>query len=219
MASRTSDGGTESAARAVTEKIFHAYAATRAGGISWHHEREICHPVTEAANSCDFSAIHLLDVDEFLERIPVCFSARVSEAAHGGYQATLVCQTNLDEPEYAYWEFREFLKQLGGVTYLGRFSLGSCASRKDGSHEGLRYEYRFPIPADGDVSLSVIETVVTRFLIDTFHAATGYFDNFCHVWSGTVIGRRPFDNGTEDREGGNVHRIIPFPTNRRNRGG
>jgi hypothetical protein len=215
------DGDTGSSAHAVIELIQREYTRTRAGGMSQLVERELRVPVTETErHTYRFSGFHYIDVsiDDYLEGIPVSFSVTVAESCHGGYEALLVCQTNLDEPEYAYWEFRDYLKQLAGGDSIGSFRMHESGLSEADCSDCLRYEYKFPIPEDGNVSQGVIECVVSRFLNDVSHAATAYFELFFYpILSHSHTDRLGAAPGVQRTGCVSSAKVIPFPLNRRNK--
>lgn len=182
-------------------------------------ERELRMPPTESAHhSYHFSGFHYIDitVDDYLEGIPVSFSVTVSESLHGGYEASLVCQTNLGEPDYAYWEFRDFLKQLAEGGYIGSFRMHECRLDDDLCGVGLQYVYKLPIPDDGNISLSMIECVVSRFLNDVSQVASSYFQLFFYYLpSHHAVGKPAVTAQAPRPEGNRPSKIIPFPVNRR----
>jgi hypothetical protein len=215
------DDVTNSAARAVIEKILYEYMNTLSGGMSRLMERELVVPVTLTdKNTYVFSGFHYIDVsiDDFLEGIPVSFTASVSASRHGGYELSLVCQTNLDEPDYAYWEFRDFFKRLMDGGYLGSFTMHEFRLSDEDCGDALHYEYKFPVPDDGDVSAGMIACVVSRFLIDVSHAAGTYFQLFFyHLPSHHTPGCRAVPAQAQCPEGDRPSKVIPFPINRRNK--
>lgn len=220
MASQMMNSRTVTSAQSITEKILREYNKTGAGSISHLMDRELRAPVTETAhNAFGFSAFHFIDIsiDDYLEGIPVSFSVTVAASSYGGYEATLVCQTNLDEPEYAHWEFREFLKKLAESGYVGSFRLHENKVGDDDSRDCLLYEYKLPVPDDGDVSESMVECVVTRFLNDLSHAATAYFEFFFYPFTPHTDGDK---SGTlpdgQSPKCGSASKVILFPLNRRN---
>jgi hypothetical protein len=225
MAFQMTDSNSVPVAQAVLERILSEYLRTSAGGLSRLMERELHLPVTESAeNIFRFNGFHYIDVaiDEFLEGIPVYFSATIGESPRGGSEVFLMCQTNLDEPDYAYWEFRDYLKGLSEGGCIGTFRMhegspgGSPGDDKPVS--SLRYEYRFPVPDDGDISSAVIGSVVTRFLDDVFHAATKYFGMFFyHRPSHPHQDKIDDTSGSGRSKNNGTSRVIPFPLNRRNR--
>jgi hypothetical protein len=220
MAYQMAEGTTVSAAQAVLECVLSEYLRTFAGGMSRIMERELRLPVTESArNTFRFNGFHYIDVaiDEFLEGIPVYFSATVGESPRGGIDAFLMCQTNLDEPDYAYWEFRDYLKGLSESGYIGTFRMYEGSPGDDKPVSCIRYEYRFPVPDDGDISSAVIGSVMTRFLDDVFHAATKYFGMFFyHRPSHPHQDKIDDTSGSERSKNNGTSRVIPFPLNRRN---
>ncbi len=184
-------------------------------------ERELRVPVTETLrHTYHFSGFHYIDVsiDDYLEGIPVSLSVTVAESCRGGYEASLVCQTNLNEPDYAYWEFRDYLKRLADDGYIGRFMMHECGLNDDDCGDCLRYEYRFPVPDDGNISPSLIECVISRFLNDVSHAATAYFELFFYPLPAHPHVEKNYDAPNAQRLGcGGTSKVIPFPLNRRNK--
>lgn len=211
------EGGPGAAAVSALEQILRAYGAVGAA-LSPDGGPDLVQPVTEVARgSFRFAAVHFMEVrvDEYLEVVPVRCAATVSPARGRGLRAALHCHTNLEEPEYSYWEFRDFLKELSANGYLGVFSLGQSPWHSHGcSREVLCYHYRFPAGQEGELPVSIAEWVLGGVLDDIFHAATSYFQHFWYYlehdgsWS-----RRPgYDQG-----GGVASRVIPFPAHRRNK--
>lgn len=220
MASQMIDGDPCFTAQAVIDMIQQEYIRTRAGGISQLVERELREPVTETErHTYRFIGFHYIEVniDDYLEGIPVGFSVTVAASCQGGYEALLICQTNLDEPDYAYWEFRDFLKQLAEGVYIGSFRMHESRLIDDDGRSCLRYEYKFPVPEDGNVSRSVIECVVTRFLNDVSHAAIAYFELFFYHHPAHHHVDKHGAAGAQRPECGSSSRVIPFPLNRRNK--
>jgi len=219
MASRMTDGGTVSLAHTIIEQILHEYQTTTSGGMSRFMERELRMPVTKSApNSYRFSGFHYIDipVDDYLEGIPVNFTVTVSESLQGGYDASLTCQTNLDEPDYAYWEFRDFFKQLTEGGYIGSFRMHKYRLNDDPCGVGLRYDYLLPIPDDGIISPDMIACVVSRFLNDVSRAAGAYFQLFfSFLPPHHPLGKPAVTAQAPRPEGNSPSKIIPFPVNRR----
>jgi hypothetical protein len=213
------DGGSGSLAQTIIEQILHEYQITNSGGMSRFMDRELRMPVTELArHSYRFAGFHYIDitVDDYLEGIPVSFAVTVSESLHGGYEASLVCQTNLDEPDYAYWEFRDFFKQLAEGGYIGSFGMHECRLDDDLCGVGLRYDYTLPVPDDGNISLNMIECVVSRFLNDVSRAASVYFQLFFYYLPPYHNLDKPAVTAQAPRpECNRPSRVIPFPVNRR----
>lgn len=221
MASQMMKSRTVTSAQSIAEKILREYNKTDAGSISHLMDRELRVPITETAhNTFGFSAFHFIDIsiDDYLEGIPVSFSVAVAVSGLGGYEATLVCRTNLDEPEYAHWEFREFLKRLAESGYIGSFRMHGNSAGDDAGRDCLWYEYKLPVPDDGDVTESMVECVVARFLNDLSHAATAYFECFFYPFTSHTDGDR--SGATPDGQSprcGSVSKVILFPLNRRNK--
>ncbi|MFZ2948268.1 MAG: hypothetical protein WA003_02170 [Desulfuromonadaceae bacterium] len=184
-------------------------------------DRELRVPVTETAhNTVGFSGFHFIDIsfDYYLEGIPVSFSVAVSASRHGGYEASLICQTNLDEPEYAHWEFRDFLNKLAEGGYIGFFRLYEHKLSDDDSRNCLLYEYKLPVPADGNISESMIECVVSRFLNDVAHAATFYFESFFYPFTSHTDGDDSDTSSDAQRSKcGSASKVILFPLKRGNK--
>ena len=211
----------KSSGQSIIKKILREYEKTGAGSISHLMERELRVPVTESAcNTFCFTGSHFIDVsiDEYLEGIPVNFSVTVAASPHGGYEATLSCQTNLDEPEYAHWEFRDFLNKLSEGGYIGFFRLHENRLSNSDIRNCMLYEYTFPVPADGDISESTIECVVSRFLNDVSRAATFYFESFFYPFTshsdGTMHGN---STGMQGMKCSSASKVILFPLNRRSK--
>ncbi len=221
MSYQKAEVNTIPSAQAVLELILSEYLHTSAGGISRLMERELLLPISESAlHLFRFNAFHYIDVtiDEFLEGIPVYFSATVGASSRGGCEAFLICQTNLDEPDYAFWEFRDYLKSLSEGGCIGTFRMHEGSPGDDKPVTSLRYEYRFPVPEDGAVSRNVIESILSRFLNDVFYAATGYFGMFFYYRPSQPYQDKTGDSSNMVRsEISTTARVIPFPLNRRNR--
>jgi hypothetical protein len=219
MSALTSDGGGGCTARRVLETILQIYATTDAGGMSRHICREACHQVTESPDDgYRFAGMHYVDIliDDLIEGMPVLFSADIAPSDRGGYLLTLTCRTNLEEPEWAFWEFRDFLKGLSNGCFLGVFLLESCTVPGDEPREGLAYRFRFPVPEDADLPVDVLRFLVERFLDDLFLAASKYFDNFFQA-ARIEGGHRAGAGGVPEHGARPESRVIPFPHNRRNR--
>jgi hypothetical protein len=217
------DGGTGSLAQTIIEQILHEYQITNSGGMSRFMDRELRVPVTESApHSYRFSGLYYIDiaVDDYLEGIPISFTATVSESRseslHGGYEALLACQTNLDEPDYAYWEFRDFFKRLAEGGYIGSFRMQECGQDDELCGVGLRYDYTLPVPDDGNIPLSMIECVVSRFLDDVSRAAVAYFQRFFYYLPlHHTVDKPAVTAQTPCPECNRTCKVIPFPVNRR----
>ncbi|QXE91381.1 hypothetical protein [Geomonas subterranea] len=211
-----SEGGGD-AAVAILEQILRSYAAVGAA-LSPDGGPDLVQPVTEVARgSYRFAAVHFMEVrvDEYVEVVPVRCTATVSPARGSGFRVELVCHTNLEEPDYSYWEFRDFLKELSANGYLGAFSLGSSPWYSHGcSRQVLCYQYRFPAGQGEELPVSLAYCVLGGMVDDIFHAATSYFQHFWYYlehdgsWS-----RRP---GYDQRPAVPT-RVIQFPGYRRNK--
>lgn len=212
------EDGPDAVAVAVLEQILRGWAAAGAA-LSPDGGPDLVQPVTEVARgSYRFAALHFFDVrvDEFVEVVPVRFCATVVPARGEGFRVLIDCHTNLEEPEYAYWEFRDFLKGLQANGYLGCFSLGDSPwHTHERSHQVLCYQYRFPVPRNG-APACLAESLLRGVIDDILHAAISFFQ---HFWYYLELDGTCSRHGGDDPKGpgGPPSRIIPFPAHRRNR--